>query len=172
MVALMVIVTCPVKAGQRAFQVSPCWCRRWPPGTGVRLAKTRGGSPTSLAPSPLVRPWTSGTRWPPRTQTGDLDGSLAGLDRAGAITINATIKPTASGQTISNQGQTAFDADVNGTNESTGSEPTTRGPAPPTTPQPGGAAAIVNVPTFDVGLRCSCSSSRRGAVRCAGGGPT
>jgi uncharacterized repeat protein (TIGR01451 family) len=35
------------------------------------------------------------------------------------ITINATIKSTAAGQTVANQGQIAFDADGNGTNEAT-----------------------------------------------------
>jgi len=50
------------------------------------------------------------------------------------ITITATILPAAAGQTVSNQGTIAFDADGNGTNESTAQtdDPGVAGAANPT----------------------------------------
>jgi uncharacterized repeat protein (TIGR01451 family) len=52
------------------------------------------------------------------TNTVTWNGALPALTGQVTITIHATIKNTAAGQTIANQGQIAFDGDANGTNES------------------------------------------------------
>lgn len=52
------------------------------------------------------------------TNTVTWNGAI-GVGGTVTITINATISASASGQTITNQGTVAFDADSNGTNEST-----------------------------------------------------
>ena len=59
------------------------------------------------------------------------------------ITITATILPAPAGTTITNQGTIAFDADGNGTNESTAQtdDPATGDPADPTSFVVGGIAA-------------------------------
>jgi uncharacterized repeat protein (TIGR01451 family) len=56
------------------------------------------------------------------------------------ITITATILPSAAGQTVSNQGTITFDADANGTNESTAQtdDPAAAGAANPTVIQVAG----------------------------------
>jgi uncharacterized repeat protein (TIGR01451 family) len=54
------------------------------------------------------------------TNTVTWNGAIAPAGGTVTITITATVKPGAGGTTISNQGMFAFDADVNGTNESTG----------------------------------------------------
>jgi uncharacterized repeat protein (TIGR01451 family) len=54
------------------------------------------------------------------TNTVTWNGALPAVVGQTTITINATIKPDAAGKTIANQGQIAFDADGNGTNEAAG----------------------------------------------------
>jgi len=125
-------------------------------GTGVQ-ADNPGNEFTDVLPATLTlvsANATSGTAVATvGTNTVTWNGSLPALTGQVTITINATIKPTASGQTISNQGQTAFDADVNGTNESTG---VTDDPGTGTANDPTSLVvppAIVNVPTLStVGL--------------------
>lgn len=70
----------------------------------------------------------------PGTNTVTWNGSLALLGGSVTITINATIAPTAAGVVISNQGTFNFDADNDGTNESSAltDDPGTAGPADPT----------------------------------------
>jgi uncharacterized repeat protein (TIGR01451 family) len=55
----------------------------------------------------------------PATNTVTWDGSLAAAGGSATITITATVKPGTAGQTIANQGTISFDADGDGTNEST-----------------------------------------------------
>ncbi len=61
------------------------------------------------------------------------------------ITITATIQPIAAGQTVSNQGTIAFDADGNGTNESSAQtdDPNVAGAANPTAITVAGAAPAI-----------------------------
>jgi len=85
------------------------------------------------------------------TNTVTWNGGLA----AGAsvtITINATIEAdNAPGTTISNQGTIAYDADGDGTNESTAvtDDPATPASGDPTSFVVGGAPPVPNVPTAD-----------------------
>ncbi len=70
------------------------------------------------------------------------------------ITITATIKASAADSVISNQATFAYDADLNGTNESTGTtdDPTKPGANDPTTITVA-AAGIADIPTLsDFGL--------------------
>jgi uncharacterized repeat protein (TIGR01451 family) len=53
------------------------------------------------------------------TNTVTWNGALPAVVGQVTITLNATIKSNAAGQTLANQGQIAFDADGNGTNEAT-----------------------------------------------------
>jgi uncharacterized repeat protein (TIGR01451 family) len=71
------------------------------------------------------------------------------------ITITATILPTAAGMTVSNQGTIAFDADGNGTNESTAQtdDPGVAGAANPTNiTVPAAAPPIPTLSTFGLAL--------------------
>ncbi len=76
--------------------------------------------------------------------TVNWDGSIPGGGGSVTITITATINPGTAGQTIANQGTFFFDADVNGTNESTG---TTDDPGQPGGPTP--TNFVVGVVGFD-----------------------
>ena len=69
------------------------------------------------------------------TNTVTWNGALAPLGGSVTLTITATIKPGTEGTTISNQGTVAYDADGNGTNESTllTDDPGVAGAANPTT---------------------------------------
>jgi len=78
---------------------------------------------------------TSGTAVAtPGTNTVTWDGALPLLGGSVTITITATVTLDASGSTVSNQGSIAFDADANGTNESSGvtDDPSTTPPNDPT----------------------------------------
>jgi uncharacterized repeat protein (TIGR01451 family) len=68
------------------------------------------------------------------TNTVTWNGSLTPLGGSVTVTITATVKPGTAGTTISNQGTILFDANVNGSNESTGvtDDPTVAGPSNPT----------------------------------------
>ncbi|MEO8503302.1 MAG: S8 family serine peptidase [Acidobacteriota bacterium] len=80
--------------------------------------------------------------------TANWDGTLAASGGTVTITITATINAGTAGTTISNQGTISFDADGNGTNESTGStdDPATIGLLDPTAFVVG--QAITQVPTL------------------------
>ncbi|HEV7517800.1 MAG TPA: IPTL-CTERM sorting domain-containing protein [Thermoanaerobaculia bacterium] len=68
------------------------------------------------------------------TNTVTWNGALPAVIGQTTITINATIKSTAAGQIIANQGQISFDADGNGTNESAAAtdDPATKPASDPT----------------------------------------
>jgi uncharacterized repeat protein (TIGR01451 family)/fimbrial isopeptide formation D2 family protein len=76
--------------------------------------------------------------------TVNWNGSIAGGGGTVTITITATINAGTDGQTISNQGTFNFDADANGTNESSG---TTDDPGQPGGPTP--TAFVVGGGGFD-----------------------
>jgi uncharacterized repeat protein (TIGR01451 family) len=78
------------------------------------------------------------------TNTVTWNGAIPAAGGSVTITITATILPTAAGMTVSNQGTIAFDADGNGTNESTAQtdDPGVGGTANPTN---------IAVPGVDVG---------------------
>jgi uncharacterized repeat protein (TIGR01451 family) len=85
------------------------------------------------------------------TNTVDWNGSIPSGGTV-TITITATVHAT-NGQTVSNQGTIHFDADGNGTNESTGTtdDPAVAGAANPTVITVGGS--VVAVPTLsELGL--------------------
>ena len=81
--------------------------------------------------------------------TVNWDGTIAANGGTVTITIHATITAS-TGQTISNQGQAFFDADGNGTNESSVStdDPAEEGSADPTEFVVG-AASVLEIPTLD-----------------------
>ncbi len=83
------------------------------------------------------------------TNTVTWNGSIAS-GASVTITITATILPAAAGQTVSNQGTISYDADGNGTNESTAKtdDPGTAGAANPTTIVVGGGTPVPAVPTL------------------------
>ena len=93
------------------------------------------------------------------TNTVTWNGSLAPAGGTVTITITATVKAGTQGQTISNQGSAAFDADLNGTNEAT---------AP--TDDPGTAAAgdatsfAVAAGAFVTGTKAFSGSPAEGAT--------
>ncbi len=70
------------------------------------------------------------------------------------ITITATILPAAAGTTVSNQGTISFDADGDGTNESTAQtdDPTVGGAANPTSITVPGTVQIPTLSTFGLAL--------------------
>jgi uncharacterized repeat protein (TIGR01451 family) len=94
---------------------------------------------------------TSGTAIAtPATNTVTWNGSIAGNSSV-TLTIEATVKSKLnSGSTITNQGTVAYDADGNGTNESSAStdDPAAGGSADPTSFVIG-AAALSEVPFLD-----------------------
>jgi uncharacterized repeat protein (TIGR01451 family) len=106
-------------------------------GTGVQ-ADNSGSELTDVLPASLTlvsATATSGTAVATiGTNTVTWDGSLAPLGGSVTITITATINPGTAGTTISNQGTIRFDANVNGSNESTvlTDDPTVAGAANPT----------------------------------------
>jgi uncharacterized repeat protein (TIGR01451 family) len=84
------------------------------------------------------------------TRTVTWNGSIAAGDSV-TITIHATIDANvAAGTTLTNQASFAYDADGNGTNESSGvtDDPAVRGPADPTAIVVGGGEPVP-VPTLD-----------------------
>ena len=68
------------------------------------------------------------------------------------ITITATVKPSAAGTTVSNQGTISYDSDGNGTNDATRQtdDPTAAGAADPTSVQIAGGPAPAPIPTLSV----------------------
>jgi hypothetical protein len=95
---------------------------------------------------------TSGTATPNvGTNTVTWNGSVPAVGSV-TITITATINTGAEGTTISNQATIAFDADLNGTNESTGTSDAPGGGAnDPTTFVVAGA--VSEIPTVsEVGM--------------------
>ncbi len=90
-------------------------------GAGAQ-ADNPGNEFTDVLPSTLTlvsATATSGTAAAnAATNTVTWNGALPALVGQVTITIHATIKNTAAGQTIANQGQISFDGDANGTNES------------------------------------------------------
>jgi uncharacterized repeat protein (TIGR01451 family) len=79
------------------------------------------------------------------------NGALAASGGTVTITITATILPAAAGTTVSNQGTVLFDADANGSNESTAptDDPTVTGAANPTSIQViGGQDPTADIPTL------------------------
>jgi uncharacterized repeat protein (TIGR01451 family) len=91
---------------------------------------------------------TSGTAVPNTgTNTVTWNGSIPAKGTV-TITITANILPSAAGTTVSNQGTIAYDADGNGTNESTAKtdDPSVGGAADPTSIQV--AAASAPIPTL------------------------
>ena len=83
------------------------------------------------------------------TNTVTWNGSLASGGSV-TITITATILPAAAGQTVSNQGTIAYDADGNGTNEAAAKtdDPGAAGAANPTSIVVGGGTPTPAVPTL------------------------
>jgi uncharacterized repeat protein (TIGR01451 family) len=87
------------------------------------------------------------------TNTVTWNGSVPAAGSV-TITITATVKPSAAGTTVSNQGSVSYDADLNGSNETTvlTDNPATGTPNDPTSviiPQ----GAVVTIPTVsDFGL--------------------
>jgi uncharacterized repeat protein (TIGR01451 family) len=83
------------------------------------------------------------------TRTVTWNGSLAPAATV-TVTINATLLPVAPGVTVSNQGTVSFDADANGTNESTGvtDDPTVGGSSDPTEFQSQGNQEIPTLSTL------------------------
>ena len=81
------------------------------------------------------------------TNTVTWNGALP-IGGSVTITITATIKPSAAGQTVSNQGTIAYDSDGNGTNDATAQtdDPGVPGPANPTSFTV--AAAGTDIPTL------------------------
>lgn len=79
------------------------------------------------------------------TNTVTWNGSLAPLGGRVTVTITATINPGTAGSTISNQGTILFDANVNGSNESTAltDDPSVGGASDPTRFTVGAAVAVV-----------------------------
>jgi uncharacterized repeat protein (TIGR01451 family) len=92
-------------------------------GTGAQ-ADNPGNEFTDTLPASLAlvsATATSGTAVATvGTNTVTWNGAIAPVGGTVTITITATIKPGAGGTTVSNQGTIAFDADFNGTNESSG----------------------------------------------------
>jgi uncharacterized repeat protein (TIGR01451 family) len=79
------------------------------------------------------------------TNTVTWDGSLALLGGSVTLTITATVNPGTAGSTITNQGTAAFDADLDGTNESAvlTDDPALGGAADPTSFTVASASASV-----------------------------
>ena len=84
------------------------------------------------------------------TGTVTWNGSIPALGGSVTITINATVKANACGTVISNQGMVAFDANGNGTNESTllTDDPGTAAADDPTSFAVAPCANVVEVPTL------------------------
>jgi uncharacterized repeat protein (TIGR01451 family) len=80
------------------------------------------------------------------TNTVNWNGSIPGNGGTVTITITAVIKPGTGGQTISNQGTINYDADGNGTNESS---TVTSGPGGAGQPTTFAAVDITQVPTLN-----------------------
>jgi uncharacterized repeat protein (TIGR01451 family) len=78
------------------------------------------------------------------TNTVTWDGVIPPLGGSVTITIHATVKAGLQGSTISNQGAIAFDADANGTNESSGGtdDPSTAAANDPTVFRVAGRAIV------------------------------
>jgi fimbrial isopeptide formation D2 family protein len=89
-------------------------------GTGNQ-ADNPGHEFTDVLPAGLTLAGANGTSGTTAgsSNTVTWDGSLAPLGGSVTITITATVNAGAQGNTISNQGTVSYDADVNGTNEST-----------------------------------------------------
>ncbi len=109
-------------------------------------ADNAGHEFTDTLPSSLTLVSASATSGTTGTagNTVTWDGSLALGGGSVTITITATINVGAGGQTISNQGSIAFDADANGTNESTAltDDPGTAAKDDPTSFTVAGAASV------------------------------
>jgi len=104
-------------------------------GTGNQ-ADNAGHEFTDALPTGLTLVSATATSGTPTTagNTVNWDGSLAPLGGSVTITITATINSGTQGTTISNQGTFNYDADVNGTNESSvlTDDPTVAGASNPT----------------------------------------
>ncbi len=97
---------------------------------------------------------TSGTTVPTAgTNTVTWNGAIPAGGTV-TITITATILPSAAGTTVSNQGTIAYDADGNGTNESTAKtdDPSVGGGADPTSIQVAGAVPVPTLSTLGLAL--------------------
>jgi len=123
----------------------------------VRAAQGDNPGPefVDVLPSQLALQSASATSGTPvatiATNTVTWDGSIPAGGSV-TITIVALVKPGTGGQTIANQGTINFDADGNGTNESSGltDDPTIAGASDPTVFV---ALTITQVPTLDgIGL--------------------
>ena len=114
-----------------------------------------GNELTDVLPSSLTLTGATATSGTAAT-SGNTVTWNGGIPAGGSvtITITATIKASAADSVISNQATFAYDADLNGTNESTGTtdDPTKPGPNDPTTITVA-AAGITDIPTLsDLGL--------------------
>jgi uncharacterized repeat protein (TIGR01451 family) len=104
-------------------------------GTGNQ-ADNLGNELTDVLPAGLTLVSATATSGTAITSgnTAFWSGSLAPLGGTTTLTITATINPGTAGAAISNQGTVSFDADVNGSNESTAptDDPTVGGASDPT----------------------------------------
>ncbi len=119
-------------------------------GTGAQ-ADNPGNELTDTLPASLALVSATATSGTPTT-TGNTVNWNGAIPAGGSvtITITATILPAAAGQTVSNQGTISYDADGNGTNESTAQtdDPGVAGAANPTSIVVGGGTPVPAVPTL------------------------
>ncbi len=125
-------------------------------GPGAQ-ADNPGNEFTDVLPSGLALVSATASSGTAAANTGTNTVTWNGAIPAGGsvtITITATILPAAAGTTVSNQGTISFDADGNGTNESTAQtdDPTKPGTADATTIQVAALAAIPTLSTFGLAL--------------------
>ncbi len=126
-------------------------------GPGVQ-ADNPGNEFTDTLPATLALVSASATSGVASTagNTVNWNGALAAAGGTVTITINATILPSAAGTTVSNQGTISYDADGNGTNESTAqtdNDPGTPGTGPTNVQITGGPTSPVEIPTLSsIGL--------------------
>jgi uncharacterized repeat protein (TIGR01451 family) len=118
---------------------------------------TQGDNPgnelTDVLPPTLALVSATATSGTPVATVGTNTVTWNGAIASGGtvtITITATILPAAAGQTVSNQGTIAYDADGNGTNESTAQtdDPGAVGTANPTSIVVGGGTPTPAIPTL------------------------
>ncbi|MEO8503430.1 MAG: M36 family metallopeptidase [Acidobacteriota bacterium] len=104
-------------------------------GTGTQ-ADNAGPEFTDTLPASLTLVSANATSGTAATagNTANWDGALAPLGGSVTITITATVNAGAQGTNISNQGATSFDADVSGSNETSGTtdDPGVGGASDPT----------------------------------------
>ena len=123
---------------------------------------TQGDNPgdefTDVLPADLALVSASATSGTAVATTGTNTVTWNGSIPSGGsvtITITATILPSAAGKAVSNQGTFVYDADGNGTNESSGvtDDPGVGGSTDPTTIAVAAAPSVLEIPTLSaVGL--------------------